>query len=412
MHGLSAFEVNLLDELCRAKVTLSSVRLASDLYDRGALRDVGDPVGWIELALDILNERGFIVMRKRTEYAPSVDIRVTRPGYHAAGYTTEYLEVGRPRKRRLSSDDGGRAHPGDATDFMNLAQHTWGGPIQREPIDQHAIDHPDHPEHARQLREYHGMPAPIDPAVIDAIAIDLSANKPVSRIAASRGVSDATVRNIAAALERVDRSGIRERVLSFIVNHGPLATHRDILQTDTAAGYHETVHVCFRLRRQGLVTFRDVKQGNVTMLRDIRATERGRQLIYTPRSTDDVKIVMPKEAAKVSLKDIPADSPVLATAAERVPALIHTDPQRVYGIREDGRHDLEPEILRGMPALQELMARDRAFEPTRQAAKLLEQAGQQALATMVREEVGELTDEQRQMVSFIKQEIAHRAQEG
>lgn len=158
---------DVLDELCRARITLSAVSLASDLWDRGRLRKLGDPFGLVCWTLDDLNKAGCVVYREGYNQVP-VEIRVTPLGYKVAGFPIQAHRVGSHYMRRVRPEqDGARAHPGDPTDFRNQLLTSIGGDVEKMPIAKHMTCYPDH-DHRRQwievlqLRADRGAPIPIE----------------------------------------------------------------------------------------------------------------------------------------------------------------------------------------------------------------------------------------------------------
>lgn len=389
--GLAPFDINLLDELCQARVTLSSVKLAADLWERGALRGIGDPVGIIQWTLAHLNERGLVAYRLSTRGIP-VEIRVTRAGYTACGYKIAAREVGRMQRRYDPTQDGGRAHPGDPTDFHELAGETFGGPILREPLEWHANNYPDHPEHQRQLEECRDMPSQIDPGKVEAIAQALgqSGNPNMSRIARDYDVSEGTVRNVAKAMRATEAfPGIRQRVLEAIVNHGPFESYRDLSIADIGADYHEMVHVCYRLRRAGLISFEERRlTGDKTSLVNIRATKRGIDAAYT---TDPVMMRISKEEAVTEdIKPTPEQERIARVVPTAIVPREGIIPQRTL---------IDPETY---PLIAGVIAKYRNREQVRKAAEMLEAAGLVDIAAMALEEGGEPSDLEAEIIRYVE----------
>lgn len=147
---------DLLVELCRARVTLSAVSLAGEMYDRGRLQQVGDPYGLVLWTLQDMNKAGDITYRLGHNSVP-VEIRVTRDGYKRAGFTVRHHEVGNIRRGAPAAgpsnrEDGIRHSPGDGTEFYNHPDKARGSEVERMPIRQHIRAYPQH-DHRRWLHE-------------------------------------------------------------------------------------------------------------------------------------------------------------------------------------------------------------------------------------------------------------------
>lgn len=151
---LTTIERDVLEALCAARVTRSSVMLAEELWSRprSSLVDA-DPFGLLVVTLESLNERGLVTYVLRGVHGTvPLDVRVTPEGYQACGYSTTSHEVGRGGHLHHAVDDGAR-HPGDGTDFRNYQSHTVGGAIERMPLAEHVVRYP---EHAYRHREQTG----------------------------------------------------------------------------------------------------------------------------------------------------------------------------------------------------------------------------------------------------------------
>lgn len=158
----------MLEECCESLVTSSSVILASDLYERGRTVVGHDPHWIVTQALQHLNELGLVTYRVGETsrsmgkeggtwqmWEVPTQIRVTDVGYRTMGYVVEaVLARGIGGRYQHRSSDLAVRHPGDQTDFRTLDGATWGGPIEREPLDQHLLHYPSHLDlHADALRE-------------------------------------------------------------------------------------------------------------------------------------------------------------------------------------------------------------------------------------------------------------------
>ncbi len=97
----------------------------------------------------------------------------------------------------------------------------------------------------------------------------------VPEVAARLGVSTRTVVRYA---QPADESA-KTRLLRAVVDHGPMADVATLCEHTPDIDRHSAMHLLFSLARGGLVGFREEHTGTRLRLRNIEATQRGRDAI-------------------------------------------------------------------------------------------------------------------------------------
>lgn len=214
--------------------------------------------------------------------------------------------------------------------------------------------------------------------------------------------------------------GIRDRVLRYIVEHGPLPTHEDIHEGSTRTSYHAAVHVCWQLRKDGLIVFQESKRGRSTHLTRIEATTRGRMLIV---ALDEVKEINPSTAidAAISVANGQArriglppriedtkEEPVIATLAEeprtkrKYTRRVHPEPKLPEGLHAPIIPRLTNTIDLAMyPYVEAIVRKYANRDKVRQAADMLEAAGLIDLAAQALEQGGEPTELEKEILDIV-----------
>lgn len=269
--SLTELETDILDELCQTRVTASSVVLTDSLQARdrwkGWLR-LGDGYAIVAWIVSSLNDKGMVTYALRRAYGEvPVNIRVTRRGYELAGYEYPVRLVG-SRQRSFDAKDPAR-HPGDLTDFRNLIGMTWGGEIERASLADHVAAYPEHAAiHQAQLAEQKGE------TDMARRATDLT--EPLVQGADADVVEDTAMQMIGAS--------VKHSILRLVVERGGI---KDATTIPEALAYqgrpgldtHTTDHLLWSLQKEGLVTFRERRDGKIRYLTDVTATDQGQSRV-------------------------------------------------------------------------------------------------------------------------------------
>lgn len=363
LTGLETAVLSILSE--NATGTVSAVSVASDLADRRPETERGDPVGLVTFVLGALNDRGLVVYRLQsvphqwrdaegnTSYGLDLptNIRLTADGWDAAGYPNRIGVVG-TGSRHYSPP----RHPGDRTDYRT--HHGSGssppsGPIERMPLPEHMNTYPGH------LFHLYGGPFVSDtPSTIrhytsvtpdlEAAAILYKSEHPTAGYAEIAEVLDLSERTVKYILvdrprlrglatksgdEATDNESTRARMLRVINDFGPFRDVFDLRTVlATAEDPHNLTHILESLHRQGLITFKTRREGNVTTYRNIRARTRQERtavpveaepaepvadvLPVTSMSADDASALAPDEAEIAEVIESPAPEPEATSDTE------------------------------------------------------------------------------------------------
>lgn len=146
---------------------------------------------------------------------------------------------------------------------------------------------------------------------------------------------------------------------------------------------HSLAHVLWDFKKRGLLTFREHKQGSATVLASLRITSSGRKALAASASEEE---------------------------AQMIPAPVDEGMDMVrYHVEPEAGIFLHPVLAAPQgygkhrwPLLIDLMAKAEVEGKIAQAAKLLEEAGEEDLAIKAMER-GTLTILEAQMVDFIKE---------
>jgi len=298
LTDLSQPELDVMLLLAQSKAT-NVVLLAADLWRTTPDWLATDPYPLLTYVLDGLSEHGLCTYRlqrgvtlnskRRTPDLP-MDIRLTPMGWALMGYPTKTVEVGSHGRHERQSE-----HPGDMTDYVNLAGITFGGPIERDTFGEHRRDYHDHNhmygvplpmanQSTQEKRPYTRVTADIEARVIQArekLGISSYAD-----IAEHTGLSASTVKYVLVELPRLRRvnagedkaqGSLKDRIYDAVRVLGPI---KDVAEIRRIVGMadteHDVMHVLHSLHTQGRIDFteRGSGMGKATVV-DIRLHKKG-----------------------------------------------------------------------------------------------------------------------------------------
>lgn len=282
-------QMDVLDEICQARITTSAVTLTADLVNRRRISEYGDPLGLVIWTLETLNEKGMVTYHYGRGNEVPVDIRATDAGYQYAGYELAYRIVESGRRQRHATSD---LRTGDTTDYRNQPLTAIGYEIERMTLRHHIDKYPDHPHHRRQLEEC-TMPA-------KSLAPHLERKAQLL----VRSMPDAPLRDIQAVLNdhgiKMGLEGVRERrleingeripeyrrkameqrslkmmLLDIIEREGLIADDHDlprlVRMEGRAEDLHNILHALNSLAKSGVVTFQRRHVGKQQRYYNIRS---------------------------------------------------------------------------------------------------------------------------------------------
>jgi len=335
LTDLSQPELDVMLLLAQSKAT-NVVLLAADLWRTTPDWLATDPYPLLTYVLDGLSERGLCTYRlqrgvtlnskRRTPDLP-MDIRLTPMGWALMGYPNKTVEVGSHGRHERQSE-----HPGDMTDYVNLAGITFGGPIERDTFGEHRRDYHDHNhmygvplpmanQSTQEKRPYTRVTADIEARVIH--AREKLGGVGYADIAEYTGLSTQTVKYILTDLPRLRRvnageakaeGSLKERVMVAVREIGPI---KDVAELRRIVGMadsdHDVMHVLHSLHTQGRIDFdeRGNGMGTATCI-NIRLHKKGSK-------RDIVNAGIPfGEIEEKKLPDLPADylAPLVQPKAE------------------------------------------------------------------------------------------------
>ena len=299
LPDLSQPELDVMLLLAQSKTT-NVVILAADLWRTTPDWLATDPYPLLTYTLEALSERGLCTFRikpgvqeggrgRRTPDLP-MDIRLTPKGWALMGYPTKTVEVGSQGRHQRESN-----HPGDMTDYVNLAGHTYGSAIEVDDFSTHRRDYPNHihtygvpipmaNQATHEKRNYTRVTAEIEARVLSARErLGLTS---YADIADDTGVPERTVKYILVELPRLRRvnsgedmaqGSLKERVMAAVKVLGPI---KDVAELRRIVGMadteHDVMHVLHSLHTQGRIDFteRGSGMGKATVV-DIRLHKKG-----------------------------------------------------------------------------------------------------------------------------------------
>jgi hypothetical protein len=167
---------------------------------------------------------------------------------------------------------------------------------------------------------------------------------------------------------------------------------------------HRLAHVLWDLQKRGLLTFRERKLGTSTMLTGLRITSQGRKVMEAIAREEEgavIAVAVPEPTTWAGGKQ---PTVTLIDAVTGSTTEIEVEPRIAPPPTDGGWVEPLPVIPGAMyPLLKDLLRRDRAHDKLAQAAKLLEEAGQEDLALLTLEKTREFTVIEEEMVRFIRQ---------
>lgn len=354
--GLHPLALDVLDELCQTRSTWSSVTLATGLWQRGRLRETGDPAGLIQIVVESLADEGLVKYRLHYPSPVPIDIRVTPLGFVFAGYPNQRPEVGSRAAKSVPIRM-------EATDFRTLSATAWGGPIERMPLVDHLAIYPEHraihPDpsevgHAPRRDEMQGVS---NGAIDQVVKIATGKTMTTSEVAEAIGVGPKRAQAIVRAgvlegvLERVGPT--RGTGAAFVVAHqrpappedaGSVSTRQvvesilrerqdaglppidapDLMRLVTrreprlgGLGVHSFVHQLHTMRKRGLISFDETRaSSNSPMVVNVRIGNGERERVAEPVAKDThsyVDRVAERYLARVAETPVPDEpKPVAA----------------------------------------------------------------------------------------------------
>lgn len=345
LTDLSQPELDVLLHLAQSRTT-NVVLLAADMWRTTADWQAEDPYPLLTYVLDSLSSRGLCTFRIKAgvglghtggTHTPDLpmDIRLTPKGWELMGYPTKTVEVGSQGRHQRESN-----HPGDMTDYVNLAGHTYGGPIETDTFGEHRRDYPDHnhmygvqltmanQSTARKrrgytarlaepdiLREDDGVTRSYTRVTTAMEATVLAAREALgavaySDIAKETGVPERSVKYILTDLPRLRRNkegeanaakSLKERVFDYVE---ALGTIKDVTELRRILGMgddeHSVMHVLHSLHTQGRIDFdeRGNGMGTATVV-NIRLHKKSQKVRLSPDPEAVVEIAEPNSPLPV-----------------------------------------------------------------------------------------------------------------
>lgn len=338
LTDLSQPEVDVLSLLVQARVTASAVTLAADLWRTTDDWKAMDPYPLVTYILDSLASRGLVRytldMKDFGRDLPT-SIRLTPSGWALMGYPNRSVEVGTAQRSHRDS-----LHPGDMTDYLNLAGHTYGGPIETDTFGEHRRDYPHHDhmygvqltmanqstarkpkrvltrlaepdiqhEGSDMTRVYLRVTPAMEAAVIS--AREGMGAVAYSDIAQETGLPERTVKYILTDLPRLRRGkageanaakSLKERVFDYVEAIG---TIKDVAELRRILGMgddeHSVMHVLHSLHTQGRIDFdeRGNGMGTATVV-NIRLHKKSQKVRLSPDPEAVVEIAEPNSPLPV-----------------------------------------------------------------------------------------------------------------
>jgi len=310
LTDLTQPELDVMLHLVQSKTT-NVVVLAADMWRTTPDWQAFDPFPLITYVLDSLSSRGLCTFRvrapgeNRAAFDMPFDIRLTPKGWELMGYEHKTVEVGSSGRHERES-----AHPGDMTDYVNLAGVTYGGPIETDTFADHRVFFPEHAHMygvpltmANQggfttrlaqpdiQQEGDGVTRSylrVTPAM-EAVVISAREGMGIvgyADIARETGIPERTVKYILTELPRLRRNkagegkanrSLKERVFDYVEAIGPI---KDVPELRRILGMgddeHSIMHVLHSLHTAGRVDFTERGNGMGTAtLVDIRLPKKG-----------------------------------------------------------------------------------------------------------------------------------------
>ena len=301
LTDLSQPELDVLQQLVQTRTT-NVVVLAGDLWRTTPDWKAFDPYPLITYVLDSLSSRGLVTFR--IQVGPSVPfqrnfdlpfaIHLTPKGWELMGYGHKTVEVGSSGRHQRES-----AHPGDMTDYVNLAGHTYGGAIETDTFPEHRARYPRHIHmYGEQLPMANQSAAAkrtrrlADPRIMDAtneagergyvrVTPDMEAEVISARdrlgavgyadVAADTGIPERTIKYILVDLPRLRRvkagedeaeGSLKGRIYEAVKVLGHI---KDVAEVRRIVGMadsdHDVMHVLHSLHTQGRIDFDDRGNG-------------------------------------------------------------------------------------------------------------------------------------------------------
>jgi hypothetical protein len=360
MALLSQPEQNVMAQLVQSKTT-SVVLLAADLWRTTPDWQAFDPYPLITYVLDSLSSRGLVTFRIEAAVSGSYkkghridmpfDIRLTPKGWELMGYGHKTVEVGSSGRHERES-----AHPGDMTDYVNLAGHTYGGPIEVQTFAEHRQDYPQHthmygvqltmanqsaqakrtarlseptvladPNGTGDMRGYIRITPDIEAQVLSMREVMGTAG--YADIAEATGLPERTIRYVLTDLPRLRRTAageakatgsLKRRVMAAVEGIG---TIRDVQELRRVVGMadteHDVMHVLHSLHTQGRIDFdeRGNGMGTATVI-NIRLPKKGGRNRLTQEQADALpEIVRDRLPEAIEPEATTPDTPVAEPSA-------------------------------------------------------------------------------------------------
>ena len=337
LTDLSQPELDVMLQLVQSRTT-SVVLLAADMWRTTDDWQAEDPYPLLTYILDGLAARGLCTFRiekgiglnSRYRYLDMpFDIRLTPKGWALMGYPTKTVESGSAGRHQRESK-----HPGDMTDYVNLAGHTYGGAIEVDDFPSHRRDYPSHVHmYGEQLtmanqatqdkRTYNRVTADIEARIINAREVIGLAS--YTDIAEYAGLPERTVKYVLVDLPRLRRinsgeakaqGSLKERVMVAVKE---LGTIKDVSELRRIVGMadteHDVMHVLHSLHTQGRIDFteRGSGMGKATVV-DIRLPKKGAK-----RQNGDGNEVV-QEIAEIKLPEAVEPEATAETAPQSAPS--------------------------------------------------------------------------------------------
>jgi hypothetical protein len=373
-----------MQQLVQARMT-NVVVLAGDLWRTTPDWKAFDPYPLITYTLDSLSARGLVTFR--IEAGPSVpyqrrfdlpfDIRLTPKGWELMGYGHKTVEVGSQGRHERES-----AHPGDMTDYVNLAGHTYGGVIEVDDFPTHRRDYPHHQhmygvpipmanQSTQDKRTYTRVTAEIQARIIH--AREVLGMVGYADIAEYTGLSASTVKYVLTELPRLRRvtageaktqHSLKERVMTAVKAVGPI---KDVAELRRIVGMadsdHDVMHVLHSLHTQGRVDFTERGNGMGTATAvDIRLPKKGskRDIVSAgipfeqieenklPES-EATEQEVPQPQPPAALGPVGADYPFLDALLERERKRLDGDTKGMaFVVAAEAIQDIDPDTARSL----------------------------------------------------------------
>lgn len=392
LPDLSQPELDVMLLLAQSKTT-NVVVLAADLWRTTPDWLATDPYPLLTYTLEALSERGLctfrikpgVVMGGRGRRTPDLpmDIRLTPKGWALMGYPTKTVEVGSQGRHQRESN-----HPGDMTDYVNLAGHTYGSAIERDTFAEHRRDYHDHnhplygvplpmANQSTGTRPYTRVTAEIQASIIH--AREKLGPVGYADIAEYTGLSASTVKYVLTELPRLRRThageaktqgSLKERVMTAVKTVGPI---KDVAELRRIVGMadtdHDVMHVLHSLHTQGRVDFTERGNGMGTATAvDIHIPKKGTKRV--DRETYDalpeiVKDRLPEQLVEAAESEATTEEPQVLPPSAPGPesagyplldALLDRERKRLDGdtkgmafvVAAEAIQDIDPETARSL----------------------------------------------------------------